>query len=164
MKFIFFIVSITSAFTVAQAQESVFLKYEQLAIGLATSVTIDNAGQSISVLAATNTRLQNMGAEIMDLYGIKYPECSVQYEDFKLKIPFLSGLSVDEIHAKYHDGDDLPSAPGYCYFGRALVVHPAMSAVRLADGNLSSDDVEAVKEESLEVAFHVKTVAKRLAK
>jgi hypothetical protein len=38
-----------------------------------------------------------------------------------------------------------------------------MSAVRLADGDLSADDVEAVKEESIEVSFHVKTVAKRLA-
>ena len=163
MKSTLFALSASLASTMAFAEDSVFVKYEKLATLLAIRVAEDDAKQNLVELAVRNTRLQNLGEEIMDLYGIKYPECAAQYANFKSKIPTLSELTSKDIHAKYHDGDDLPSAPSHCYFGRSLVVHPSMSAVRLADGELSKDDVEAVKEESIEVSYHVKTVAKRLA-
>jgi hypothetical protein len=163
MKAILFALSASLVSTAAFAEDSLFVKYEKLATGLATRVVSDDAKQNIVTLAVRNTRLQDMGEEIMDLYGVKYPECALQYADFKSKISTLPDLTAEDIHAKYHDAEDLPSAPSHCYFGRSLVIHPAMSAVRLADGDLSADDVEAVKEESIEVSFHVKTVAKRLA-
>ena len=163
MKSILLTLSCALASTTALAEDSLFVKYEKLAQDLATQVTLADAQKSIDTLAAKNTNLQELGSEIMNMYGEKFSECAAQYADFETKIATLPSMSVGEIHAKFHDGDDLLAAPGHCYFGRALVVHPAMSAIRLADGDLSKDDVEAVKEESIEVSFHVKTVAKRIA-
>ena len=144
----------------AFADGNIFEEYKTQANALAHDVTVKDF--SIPVLIESNDRLIKLGLEIMKIYGDKYKSCFLQYEIFYSVIPELKKFSTDEIHLKYHDGEGLPAAPKHCYFGRSLVVHPAMSAVRLADGVLTTEDTEIIREESLEVASHIKTVVRQL--
>lgn len=155
------IIALLGFFSVtAHADGDIYSRYETLANSLAEAA---EQGAAIASLQASNTELMGMGVEIMRLYGQKFPECAAQYQDFESKIPTLSSLSVADIHRLYHNGEGLPAAPRTCYLGRSLVVHPAMSQVRLADGEMTQEDKESIVEESLEVAEHVRTVQQRIA-
>jgi hypothetical protein len=148
--------------SMASAQETLFKTYEKTANDLVVLIQSDAPTLPVAQIKERNSELLFLGIQIMDLYGSTYTQCQAQYADLKTKLSKMESLSSDEIHDFYHDGKDLPQAPSYCYIGRSLVVHPAMSAARLRDGQISLDDKEIIEEETREVAEHVVSVAKKL--
>jgi|GEM_PF-2478768 len=148
----------------AIAEDTVYSRYAARAERIATDAeaAVSAGADAVAKLQASNNKLTAQGVVIMKMYGEKFTECAAQYADFEAKLPQLAAMSTEEIELKYHDGDDLPLAPGHCYFGRALVVHPAMNAARLTDGALTSEELPSFQHESLEVAGHVRRVEKRI--
>jgi hypothetical protein len=149
----------------ALAQDDVYSRYEILATKLVSSLKAlpeNPTRKDLELVAAQNAELQALGSEVMDIYGARYAECADQYAELVAELPMLASMSAADIEVQYHDGEGLPQAPGHCYFGRSLVVHPAMSAARLGDLVFEPAEREAVLGETEEVVYHVRTAKKRI--
>jgi hypothetical protein len=144
---------------VSLAQEDAFTRYADLA--LATADAAGAEAPDVGDLVVKNESLMGQGLELMGAYRAKFTECAQQYAALVERLGELRGADVPRLEAGYHDGEELPAAPGHCYFGRSLVVHPLMNLARLKDG-LTPDEAEAVRHESQEISGHVRRVQKRV--
>lgn len=146
--------SVTSAYPILD-------RYEALAKKLIGMTETARTADERTVIATETRELIRQGAEIMNLYASKNPKCAAQFAPMIAEIPSMEGMTVDQLHSKYHDGVGLPAAPKHCYFGRSQVVHPMMNLVRLKGA--WSDAVKAdVLDEYQEVIEHLARIQKNL--
>ncbi len=146
----------------AQADDyPVLNSYETLAGQLVQASTTARSQEDwMQVSAATQTLVQN-GVEIMHLYAQKNPSCTSQYEVMLSEMPQMSSMTVDQLHLRYHDAVGLPEAPRNCYFGRSVVIHPAMNFVRV-NGEVIDETREQVLEDFNEVIEHLAKIRQNL--
>jgi hypothetical protein len=144
----------------ARADES-FDEYRRIATELAAAVLAPGADPG--ALEQETLHLEELGLILMTRYEARFPECAAQYAAFRGALGEMSELPAGEIERLYHDGEGLPAAPGRCYLGRAVVVHPAMNRSRYRDG-LTDEERQLARDEFLEVAGHAERIEALLAR
>jgi hypothetical protein len=102
-----------------------------------------------------------LGLQIMALYEARNPVCAEQYAAFRAALPGMVGLSAEDVHARYHNGTGLPSAPRHCYLGRSEVVHPVLNLIRL-QGPWTEEVRAKVVHDFEEVVEHLPRIARNL--
>lgn len=131
------VLAITLSFLAAQAQADVFSDYQ--AVGTkALEMAKNPESRSEDVVTELKT-LVSLGYQIIDLYLVKYPVCTEQYNQLKAVDSTILTLSYAEIDELYHEGKGLPQGPGSCYRGRSMVVHPYQIAALALAGELQND-------------------------
>ena len=91
----------------------------------------------------TFNKLSELGFTVMAIFEKKKLECAASLKIFRSEYKAMESLSVEEIERLYHDGERFPSTtPPICYFGRTLVVHPAMNKVRVKNSQDWSAEIE----------------------
>lgn len=147
-KMMAIITLLTGVYAQANTEADVFSEYQRVgeeAMSLALEAQPNN-----NAVVAKLQELVGFGYRIMDLYLVKYPECTEQFNQLKSVDSQILTLSYTEIDELYHDGKGLVEAPRVCYKGRSLVVHPYQVAA-LALANELQNNVEVVEHELDEV-------------
>lgn len=130
------LVFVMSIFTV-HAHADVFSDYQ--VTGRKALEMAKNPNSRAEDVVAELKSLVLSGYQIMDLYLVKYPVCTEQYNQLKAVDSNILTLSYAEIDELYHEGAGLPGAPRSCYRGRSLVVHPYQIAALALAGELQND-------------------------
>lgn len=121
----------------AQAQADVFSDYQQVGTkALELAVNPDTRSEAV---VDQLKGLVALGYQIMDLYLVKHPECTEQYNQLKSVDSTILNLSYEEIDELYHEGKGLVAAPRACYKGRSMVVHPYQIAALAIAGEIQND-------------------------
>ena len=139
----------------------VLVQYETLAQKLEQNAKTIQTPEEAKTLQAETHMLMNLGFDTMDLYITKNPICAEQFAAFKVAAPEARGMTLEQVHAKFHNGVGLPAAPRHCYFGRSQVVHPMMNILRL-NGELTAEVREQVVEDFEEVIEHLEKLQTNL--
>ena len=139
----------------------VLIEYETLAVKLEAAAKTVQTPEEIKALQADTHTLMNLGFDTMDLFASKIPVCAEQFAAFKAAAPEARHMTVEQVHAKFHNGEGLPAAPRVCYFGRSQVVHPMLNILRLNDV-LTADSREQVVHDFEEVIEHLEKIQRHL--
>lgn len=131
------VLAIVLSFFAAQAQADVFSDYQ--AVGVKALEMAKNPQSRSEDVVAELKKLVSLGYQIMDIYLVKYPVCTEQYNQLKAVDSTILTLSYAEIDELYHEGTGLPQAPRSCYRGRSMVVHPYQVAALALAGELQND-------------------------
>lgn len=143
--------------TSLNAAADVFADY-QASGTKALSLALNSKSSQEEIVQEIKTMIK-YGYQIMDLYQVKFTECTEQFVQLKTVDSTLSQLSYDQIDKLYHDGEGLVAAPRTCYKGRSLVVHPYQVIALALENRLQSEKatVDHEMNEVIERAGKIKT-------
>lgn len=147
------------AFVSLQARADVFSDYQAVgteALALASAPTPNN-----DAVVEKIKELVTKGYEIMDLFLVKYPDCTAQYAQVKSLAPTILSMTYEQIDDLFHNGTGIIEAPRVCYRGRSMVVHPYQIAA-LALANRLQSEQEKVDHELNEVIHRADVIKKDL--
>lgn len=142
-KIIIFALTFSALITKADVfSEYQSVGHEALALSKSSETQTEDFVNKIKSLTA-------LGYEIMDLYKVKYAECSEQFAQLKSVDDQILSMSYDEMDVQLHDGKGLVAAPKTCYKGRSMVVHPYQVAALAIEDKLFTTEGQEISDHEL---------------
>ncbi len=128
---------------------------------LLQQIPVTKTSADVQTLATGTENLVQLGVAVMNLYGVKNPNCAEQFKAFEVAIPGMETLTIDEVMTKYHDAKALPAAPRHCFYSRAEIVHPVLNLIRMK-GTWSQEVSVQISDDLQEVIEHLDNIQMNL--
>jgi hypothetical protein len=126
--------------------------------------SLDQMGQQLALssndldLGALDRLAQNLtdaGTTLLMDFKQRHPSCRALMEKIISEQGMMLTISLEELERRYHEGEDLPPSPEYCFHAKELIVHPQTIRSLIRDQRQNAvDHRQTILDEHIELSTH----------
>lgn len=104
--------------------EQLMSRYERSLQQMANQLQFEPEQDNLVIIDQVAQELTDAGTTLLMDFKQRHPKCRPLLEKIISEQGMMLTVTLEELERRYHEGEDLPTSPEYCFHAKELVVHP----------------------------------------